>query len=85
MLLECPALYAQRKQYFSNVKSIVSDCVGMWQWKETFKNKQELVQLILDSSNLLILQNKSECLSIKRATTELCLNLHVAGLHKLSV
>ena len=35
ILQECSALYAQRKQYFSNVKSIVSDCIGIGQWEET--------------------------------------------------
>ena len=52
MLLECPALYVQRKQYFSNVKSMLSDCIGLGQWEETFNNKTKLVQLILDSSKL---------------------------------
>ena len=81
MLLECPALYAQRKQYFSNVKSIVSDCIGIWQWEETFNYKTILVQLILDSSKLHILHNESEYLKIVRA--ELCHNMHVTRLHKL--
>ena len=84
MLLECPALYAQRKQYFSNVKSIVSDSIGIGQWEETFDNKTKLVQLILDSSKLPILHNKSEYLKIIKATTELYHNLHVARLHKLN-
>ena len=84
MLLECPALYVQRKQYFSNVKSMVSDCIGLGQWEETFNNKTNLVQLILDSSKLPIFHNKPEFLKIVRATTELCHNLHVARLHKLN-
>ena len=84
MLLECPALYVQRKQYFSNVKSMVSDCIGLGQWEETFNNKTNLVQLILDSSKLPIFHNKPEYLKIVRATTELCHNLHVARLHKLN-
>ena len=84
MLLECPALYVQRKQYFSNVKSMVSDCIGLGQWEETFNNKTKLVQLILDSSKLPIFHNKPEYLKIVRATTELCHNLHVARLHKLN-
>ena len=84
MLLECPALYVQRKQYFSNVRSIVLDCIGLGQWEETFNNKTKLVQLILDSSKLPIFHNKPEYLKIVRATTELCHNLHVARLHKLN-
>ena len=85
MLLECPPLYAKRKQYFSNVKSIVSNCIGIGQWEETFNNKTKLVQLILDNSKLPILHHKSEYLKIARATTEICHKLHVARLHKLSV
>ena len=84
MLLECPALYVQRKQYFSNVKSIVSDCIGLEQREETFNNKTKLVQLILDSSQLPIFHNEPEYLKIVRATTELCHNLHVTGRHKLN-
>ena len=85
MLLECPAFYVQRKQYFSNVRSIVLNCIGIRHWEEIFKNKVKLVQLILDCSKFQIIFDKPDYLRIVKATTEMCHNLHVARLQKLSV
>ena len=82
MLLECPALFVQRKRYFSNVKSILSDCTGIGQWGGTFNNKIKLAQLIIDSSKFQILHNKPEYLKIVRATTKVCHNLHVVWVQK---
>ena len=84
MLLECPALYVQRKKYFSNVKSIVSDCIGVEQWGKNFNCKEKVVQLILDSSRFQILLENPEYLKIVKATTDFCHNLHVARIQKLS-
>ena len=84
MLLECPALYVQRKKYFSNVKSIVSDCIGVEQWEKNFNSKEKVVQLILDSSRFQTLLENPEYLKIVKATTDFCHNLHVARIQKLS-
>ena len=84
MLLECPAFYVQRKQYFSNVRSIVLNCIGIRHWEEIFKNKVKLVQLILDCSKFQSISDKPDYLRIVKATTEMCHNLHVARLQKLS-
>ena len=85
MLLECPAFYVQRKQYFSNVRSIVLNCIGLRLWEEIFKNKDKHVQLILDCSVFQIIFDKPDYLRIVKATTEMCHNLHVARLQKLSI
>ena len=84
MLLECPALYVQRKKYFSNVKSIVSGCIGVEQWGKNFNCKEKVVQLILDSSRFQILLENPEYLKIVKATIDFCHNLHVARIQKLS-
>ena len=84
MLLECPALYVQRKKHFSNVKLIVSDCIGVEQWGGGFNCKEKVVQLILDSSRFQILLENPEYLKIVKATTDFCHNLHVARIQKLS-
>ena len=83
MLLECPGLYVQ-KNYFSNVKSIVSDCIGVEQWGKNFNSKEKVVQLILDSTRFQILLENPEYLKIVKATTDFCHNLHVARIQKLS-
>ena len=51
MLLDCPALFAQRKQYFADLRSLIVNCVGIKQWKSTFNTKENLARLILDCSN----------------------------------
>ena len=84
MLLDCPALHVQRKQYFSNVKSIVINCIGINEWKETFNSKEKLVQLILDSSWFEVLRGHPGYHKILKATSELCYNLHMARVQKLS-
>ena len=50
ILFECTALHVKRKQYFSNVKSIVTNSIGISRWEEVFYSKEKLVQLILDCS-----------------------------------
>lgn len=58
MLLDCPALYAQRKQYFANLRSLIVNCVGIRQWESTFNTKEKLVRLILDCSSFACLTEK---------------------------
>ena len=78
MLLESPVLYAQRKKNLSNVKLVIIDCIGIKQWIENFNNKENLVQLILDSSKSQFLADNPVYLKIVKVTTEMCHNLHVA-------
>ena len=44
MLLDCPALFAQRKQYFGDLRSLIVDCVGIKQWESTFNTKENIVK-----------------------------------------
>ena len=76
MLLDCPALYSQRKQYFTHLKSLIVNCVGIEQWNQLFNNtKEKLTRLILDCSSFACLTEKG---------TELCQRLHLRRLQKLN-
>ena len=48
MLLQCPSLVAQRRQLYSNVKSLVIEDIGLNQWMKIFNNTENITQLILD-------------------------------------
>ena len=41
MLLDCPALFAQRQQYFGDLRSLIVNCVGIKQWESTFNTKEK--------------------------------------------
>ena len=83
MLLECPALFYERKKYFEEVRALIVKCIGAEAWQSTFNTKDKLVSLILDCSSFVCLTGKRELTSIEKATTELCQRLHLARLHKL--
>ena len=50
MLLQCSSLVAQRRQLYSNVKSLVIEDIGLNQWMKIFNNTENITQLILDCS-----------------------------------
>ena len=77
MLLECPALYVQRKQYFSNVKSIVTNCIGISQREEKNNKREKMVHFILDCSKFQLLSDKPDYLTTAKATTEICDSLNL--------
>ena len=58
MLLDCPALYSQRKQYFTHLKSLIVNCIGIEQWESAFNTKEKLIRLILDCSSFACLTEK---------------------------
>ena len=58
MLLDCPALFAQRKQYFGDLRSLIVNCVGIKQWESTFNTKENIVRLILDCSSFACLNGR---------------------------
>ena len=41
MLLDCPAMFIQRKQYFTNLKSLIINCIGIKQWQSNFDTKEK--------------------------------------------
>ena len=48
MLLDCLALFAQRKQYLDDLRSLIVNCVEIKQWESTFNTKENIVRLILE-------------------------------------
>ena len=84
MLLDCPALFAHRKQYVGDLRSLIVNCVGIKQWESTFNTKENIVRLILDCSSFACLNGGKEFVSIVKATTEMCHRLHITRLHKLN-
>ena len=81
MLLDCPALFDQRKQYLDDRRSLIVFCVGIKQWESTFNTKENIVRLILDCSSFACLNGKKEFVTIVKATTEMCHRLHITRLH----
>ena len=84
MLLDCPALYSKKKQYFTHLKSLIVNCIGIEQWESAFNTKEKLVRLILDCSSFACLTEKREFSTIVKATTELCHRLHLTRLQMLN-
>ena len=73
------ALFAQRKQYLDDLRSLIFNCVGIKQWKSTFNTKENIVRLILDCSSFARLNGKKEFVTIVKAITEMCHRLHITG------
>ena len=84
MLLDCPALFAQRKQYFGDLRSLIDNCVGIKQCESTFDTKENIVRLILDCSSFACLNGKKEFVTIVKATTEMCQRLCITRLQTLN-
>ena len=82
MLLKCPSLINQRRQFYSNVKSLVIEHIGVNLWKSTFTNTENIVRLILDCSRFENLFRDTALVDITRATTELCYSLRTERLRK---
>ena len=78
------ALFAQRKQYFDDLKSLIVNCVGIKQWESTFNTKGNIVRLMPDYSSFACLTGEEEFVTIVTATTEMCHRLHITRLHKLN-
>ena len=55
---DCLALFAQRKQYFDDLRSLIVNCVGIKQCELTFNTKEIIVRLILDCSSFACLTGK---------------------------
>ena len=83
MLLECPALLNQRKLFYPRIKDLVIDTIVIAQWKDTFRSRERLVQLILDCSVLPEIREKPIYSEILRTSTEICHRLHLTRLNKL--
>ena len=81
---EIPALFAQRKQYFGDLRSLNVNCVGIKQCESTFNTKENIERLILDCSSFACLNGKNEFVTIVKATTEMCQRLYITRLHKLN-
>ena len=67
VLLECPALFYERKGYFEEIRALIVKCIGAEAWQSTFNTKDKLVSLILDFSSFVCLTGKRELTSIEKA------------------
>ena len=50
MLLDCPALYSQRKLFYPKVRSLVIGYIGIDQWRTMSNTKLNIVKLLVDCS-----------------------------------
>ena len=82
MLLQCSSLVAQRRQLYSNVKSLVIEDIGLNQWMKIFNNTENITQLILDCNKFVHTIRESILMKLTKATTDLCYRLHIVRLDK---
>ena len=83
MLLECPAFIHQRKPLYSEIKTLVINCIGAQKWRELFNSRDNQVKLLLDCSRYSIIKDKPDYRKILNATTNLCYKIHVTRINKL--
>ena len=84
MLLRCPALRCVRNQYLAELKGCLQQHLGVHIWSENFRDRNVMLQLILDCTKLVpkILPDKRDfLLRIETHTRLLCYKLHLKRLY----
>ena len=83
MLLDCAALYSQRKLYYPKVRTLTIQYLGMNMWREIIHTKLNIVRLLLDCTTFPMFKSEKHIMEITKASTELCYRLHLKRMHKL--
>ena len=83
MLLDCPALFSQRKLFYPKVRSLTINYIGIDLWKKIFNSKPNVVRLLLDCTIFPVFKCESQIKEISKASTELCYRLHLKRIHKM--
>ena len=83
MLLDCAALYSQRKLFYPKVRSLAIQYLGINMWREITHTKLNIVRLLLDCTTFPMFKNVKHIMEITKASTELCYRLHLKRIHKL--
>ena len=83
MLLDCPALYSQRKLFYPKVRSLVIGYIGIDQWRTISNRKVNMVKLLIDCSIFSVFTCESHVKEITKASSELCYRLYLKRIHKL--
>ena len=86
MLLRCSALHSARKDPFQKLKDYIISKTDIGFWRSYFSNKENLVKLIIDCSQLTELQTVKDLdiLYIERLSRNLCFSLHTKRLNELN-
>ena len=83
MLLDCAALYSQRKLLYPKVRSLTIKYLGINMWREITHSKLNIVRFLLDCTTFPMFKNEKHIMEITKASTELCYRLHLKRIHKL--
>ena len=83
MLLDCPALFSQRKLFYPKVRSLSITYIGIDVWRRIFHSKLNIVKLLLDCTTFPVFKSEKQIREITKASTELCYRLHLKRVHKL--
>ena len=83
MLLDCAALYSQRKLFYPKVRSLTIQYLGIDMWREITHSKLNIVRFLLDCTTFPMFKNEKHIMEITKASTELCYRLHLKRIHKL--
>ena len=83
MLLDCAALYSQRKLFYPKVRSLTIQYLGINMWREITHSKLNIVRFLLDCTTFPMFKNEKHIMEITKASTELCYRLHLKRIHKL--
>ena len=84
MLLRCPALRCVSNQYLAELKECLQQHLGVHIWSENFRDRNVMLQLILDCTKLVpkILPDKRDfLLRIETHGRLLCYKLHLKRLY----
>ncbi|MCG8033679.1 MAG: endonuclease/exonuclease/phosphatase family protein [Candidatus Thiodiazotropha taylori] len=86
MLLRCSALHSTRKEPFKKLKDYIVGITDINFWRSFFSNKENLIKLIIDCSQLTELQTVTnmDILTVERLSRNLCFALHTKRLNKLN-
>ena len=83
MLLDCAALYSQRKLFYPKVRSLTIRYFGINMWREINHTKLNIVQLLFDCTTFPMFKNEKHIMEITKASAELCYRLYSKRIYKL--
>ena len=83
MLLDCPSYHLQRKTILKQIKAIVSNQKGKFNWEQFRDDDLKIIQLLMDSGKFSEITHKECHFELEKLSRNLCYSIHLKRLKKL--
>ena len=83
MLLDCPSYHIQRKTILNQIKAVVSNQNGSFNWEQFRDDDLKIIQLLMDSGKFFEITHKECHFELEKLSRNLCYSIHLKRLKKL--